>query len=455
MKFRLTLAATVLLGAISFEAHAQQPWLADRKYGEGMGVRVGDLELHPGIAAEAGYDSNYFLRAPSEDPIAAYRLRVTPSISLSTLGPQRREGSAGGANSSVTFRGGAYVSYNELIAADSKHSSEMSDQRHVDLGSDLLLNILPQSRVGADTYLNFIRMVQPSNDTNNENAFNRDSIRAGAGVSWRPGGGLFDWRLGYEFLYNYFEKANFGYLNNYQNQVNMRGRWRFLPRTAVLYDGSYTWIHYPNAGSQNDGAILRSRIGLNGLITTRLSLLGMIGWAGTFYDAGNGQPPQQFDSLTAQAELKWFISGGQESLNAGSAPVGLSYASIGYLRDVANSYLGNFYQKDRGYVGVSYLLGGAFVASLNAGIANLRFPTAYFPGTNVEQQSTFSEQRFDASLFGEYRLSNTFGLNATVNYDQNITDVIIPSTAADKAAGTGDALKFSRWQAFVGARWFL
>src|SRR5258708_2429517 len=85
MKFCLTLAATVLLGAISLEAHAQQPWLSDRSSGEGIGIRVGNLELHPGIAGELGYDSNYFLRAPSEDPLAAYVLRVTPSISLSTL----------------------------------------------------------------------------------------------------------------------------------------------------------------------------------------------------------------------------------------------------------------------------------------------------------------------------------------------------------------------------------
>ena len=453
MKFCFTLAATMLLGAISLEAHAQQPWLADRRYGEGIGLRAGDLEFHPGIAAEAGYDSNYFLRAPSETPLAAYRLRVTPSFTVSTLGPQRREGSPN-APSNLTFRGGAYLSYNELIAADSKHSSELSDQRHVDVGSDLLLNIFPQSRVGADTYLNFVHMVQPSNDTNTENAFNRDSLRAGAGVSWRPGGGLFDWRLGYEFLYNYFEKSNFGYLNNYQNQVNMRGRWRFLPRTAVLYDGNYTWVSYPNPGTQNDGSIVRSRIGLNGLVTTRLSLLAMVGWAGTFYDAKNGQPPQQFDSLTAQAELKWFLSGPQETLNPSSAPIGLSYASIGYIRDVANSYLGNFYQKDRGYAGVSYLLGGVFVASLNAGIANLRFPTSYFPGTNIEQHSTFSEQRFDASLFAEYRFSNTFGLNTTVNYDQNITGVRIPSSVQDKNTGRGDPLEYSRWQAMIGARFF-
>ena len=457
MKFCLTLAATALLGAISLEANAQaqQPWLADRRYGEGIGVRVGNLELHPGIAGEVGYDSNYFLRAPSENPLSAYRIRVTPSITLSTLGTQRR--TQGGGATTVTFRGGAYVAYNELIAADSKYQSEFSDQRHLDVGSDIMLNFFPAGRVGADTYANFVRQGQPSNDPNTQNAFDRDSIRAGAGVTWRPGGGLFDWRLGYEFLYNYFEKSNFSNLNNFQNQVNLRGRWRFLPRTALLYDGSYTWVHYTNPTVQNDGTIARSSIGMNGLVTTRLALLAMVGWAGTFYDQRPGQPAQQYDSITGQAELKWFISGGADALNPASAPVGLSYASLGYTRDVSNSYLGNFYQRDRGYVSVSYMLGGVFVTSLTAGIANLSFPDSYFPAdagmAPVVQQAAFSQRRVDATLFGEYRLSNTFGLNATVNYDRNLTGVEIKTTPDDTTPR--DALAFQRWQAFLGARWFL
>jgi len=451
------LAATVLLGAISIEAHAQaqQPWLSDRRYGEGIGVRVGNLELHPGIAGEVGYDSNYFLRAPSEDPLSAYRLRVTPSITLSTLSPQRIErGNGPPVKQSLMFRAGAYVSYNELIATDSKHQSEFSEQRHLDVGSDLLLNIFPVGRVGGDGYVNFVRQGQPSNDPNTENAFDRDSVRAGAGITWRPGGGLFDWRLGYEFLYNYFEKSSFSYLNNFQNQVNMRGRWRFLPRTALLYNGSYTWVHYPNPSAQNNGAIANTNIGINGLITTRLSLLAMVGWAGTFYDLKPGQSPQQFDSPTAQAELKWFIAGGADVMNPGSAPVGLSYASIGYLRDVSNSYLGNFYQRDRGYLGLSYMLGGVFLTSLTAGIANLRFPESYFTSGEVQQQA-FSEQRVDASVFGEYRFGSSFGVNATLNYDRNITDVAVKTSDDPMYADVRDALAYQRWQVFVGARWFL
>ncbi len=52
---------------------------------------------------------------------------------------------------------------------------------------------------------------------------------------------------------------------------------------------------------------VRSRIGMNGLITSRFSLLALVGWAGTFYDQRPGQGPQQFDSITGQAELKWSL----------------------------------------------------------------------------------------------------------------------------------------------------
>jgi len=147
-------------------------------------------------------------------------------------------------------------------------------------------------------------------------------------------------------------------------------------------------------------------------------------------------------------------------MNPGSAPVGLSYASIGYVRDVSNSYLGNFYQRDRGYVGLSYLLGGVFVTGLTAGIANLSFPESYFPSGTANcpatgpcvQQTAFSEQRVDATLFGEYRLSSSFGLNATLNYDRNITDVKVKT---DPLGLGHDDLAYQRWQIFVGARWFL
>src|SRR5438132_12320940 len=101
---RIAFAVLALGFGYSSVSSAQEPpvWLKDRRYGEGMGIRTGDLELHPGIAGEFGYDSNYFLRSDKNTgPIAdlpvvpALRLRIPPSFSLATISPQRREAEGG------------------------------------------------------------------------------------------------------------------------------------------------------------------------------------------------------------------------------------------------------------------------------------------------------------------------------------------------------------------------
>src|SRR6185503_10903232 len=107
---------------VSRTASAQQ-WLKDRRYQEGIGVRTGDFELHPGLAGEIGYDSNYLLRSPSTDPNVANRdpkdggmLRITPSLTLSTIGAQRREGDTTAAEPpKVQMRAGLAATYRELF----------------------------------------------------------------------------------------------------------------------------------------------------------------------------------------------------------------------------------------------------------------------------------------------------------------------------------------------------
>lgn len=127
------LLSTVVCGLLALPTVAlaqDQVWLRDRRYTEGIGYRVGDFELHPGAAAEFGFDSNYLHRPPGDDTapaLPALRLRLTPSFSVSTLSQQRREEATGGpgARPSVEFRGGAALTYNEffpLVAAPDRKS---------------------------------------------------------------------------------------------------------------------------------------------------------------------------------------------------------------------------------------------------------------------------------------------------------------------------------------------
>ncbi|MCA9597073.1 MAG: hypothetical protein KC776_27350 [Myxococcales bacterium] len=452
MKKVAFLAAALAVATTTFSAAAQQPWIKDRSYGEGIGIRTGNLELHPGIAGEFGYDSNYFQRADDEKPIVSMlRLRVTPHLTLSTLGQQRRGQQGNAAPPTLNFRAGVFASYNELIATDSQYSSEASDQRHVDAGANFSLDILPQRPWGFDLYGDYLRTVEPSNDFNTDRAFDRDSLRLGAGINWRPGGGLFEWRLGYELQYNYFERTLFQDFNNAQHFVKMRNRWRFLPRTALIYEGDVGFLRYSQTDTQNNAQTIRSRIGVNGLVTNHFAFLALGGWAASFYESTGGIPVRNYDGPVGQAELKWFILP-QPTLQPGDATAGLASIAIGYVRDYTNSYLADYYRRDRGYANLSYFIGGRVLLSAEGGLSHLTHSTSFFTDGTVRNAS-FGENRVDARLFAEYRPSDTIGINTTLRYDAALDDNRIRDSQANPASV--DNLQFTRYQAWLGVRWFM
>ena len=458
----LTAIALMVLPSVAFAQ--SRPWISDRAIGEGMGIRTGDFELHPGVAGELGYDSNYFQRAgkasssaaydSNEQPVySAYRLRITPSLTLSTLGHQRKLGDTQSATPpQFTFRSTLFASYNELFAAG--HSFDFASQRHIDGGANLGFDILPERPFSFDGNGSFTRSVAPSNDPAIVNSWNRDMVGVGAGATWRPGGGMFDWRFGYDLRYTYFESDVYRYLTSLNHNVNTRGRFKFLPRTALVYDASAAFQRYTNVVPQsglgrNDGDILQARLGVNGLVTNRFSILALFGWASTFFEPTVTPVRSNYNSLVGQAELDWYVLP-QPKLQPGDATVGLSVIGLGYVRDISISYLADYYRRDRGYAKVSYFVGGRFLIDLQGGYSRITHPAFVsrgqpFPGA--------SEDRIDAQLFTEYRTSDSLGLNATLRYDASLTNVLLHYN------GTGrpfeDNLAFSRFQAWLGVRWFM
>jgi len=437
MKARLPLIAALAVTLAPLTASAQA-WVSNPDFSEGIGIRAGNLELHPSVGGEFGYDSNFLRTSGNSDReriVDVLKLRVTPSLTLSTLGAERRNATT---PPSVAFAAGAYASYFELFPLDSA-DSEVRKRRNVTLGADAKLDIYPQGKVGADLAAAYVRAIDTegaSDDLAGE-GFNRDTLRGGGGLTWRPGGGLFEWRVGYAATYNFFEDAAFDSLANLHHEIGTRGRWRFLPRSALLFDSTYTFVRYTHTDSpQADGDAIRSRIGFHGLVTYHLALLGMIGWASSFYEAKGLVAPRQFDSPIANAEVRWFIQP-RPNLEEATAASGISSVALGYSRSFSNSYYGSFYQRDRGYLQFSTFLVGAVAAGLEFGVSRVAFPA-------VGTEGDFDQLRLDGRLFGEYRFTDTLAANATVQYDQ----VNSPNVALED-------LDYTRWQAYVGVRWFM
>jgi hypothetical protein len=456
MKFRLSFMAALIVATLPLRAHAQV-WTSDTRYAEGIGIRAGNLELHPSLGGEFGYDSNFFQRSgntnggqsPQEEVIDIWRLRITPSFSVSSLSGAR---AAGSPPPTLHFSAAAHLAYNQIIAVDSENDE--ANGARFGIGADMKLALFPKRPVGIDLFAAYVRAFEPTNDPDEDRDWTRDTVRAGGDLIWRPGGGLFEWSAGYNVMFNWFEAQPFQLYNNVQNQIRTRGRWRFLPRTALLYEGSYTFLSYTNPTSQNDGDSINSRIGIRGLVTNRLALLGLVGWAASFYENTdvNGQVFQarQYDSVVGQAEARWFLQSApsEESL---TAPVGLSSIALGYTRQFSNSYYGSFYQRDRGYGQFGLFLGGAVVGSLEAGVSRIAYPEVTL---STQQVESFSQLRFDARLFAEYRFIDTVGVNTTLRYDL-CDSPAVPVSSTPGGVQQTDDLSFTRWQAYIGLRWFM
>jgi hypothetical protein len=292
-------------------------------------------------------------------------------------------------------------------------------------------------------------------------SFDRGSARGGVGATWRPGGGLFEWRLGYEAAYNYFEDGDFDRLNNLHHNINTRGRWRFLPRTALIYQAGYTMVRYLDDESpQPNGDVVEARVGLNGLITNRIAFQTSVGWNSSYYeaesDAGVTTAAENYDGFVMGAQLKYLLI---PTATAETASAGISSIGIGYQRDFSNSYLGSFYVRDYGFLKAEAFLAGMFVGSLQGGVARYSFPLI------DANNAGFEQTRIDAQAFLEYRLSDTFGVNTSVSYDHamgkgpNAEGVLVSPAVPGTGGLPGtpavyDDLEYKRFQAYLGLRAF-
>jgi hypothetical protein len=450
-----TLLVLVALLLPSVAAAQTQVWLADRRYTEGIGIKAGNFELHPGVAAEFGYDSNYFLRAdknPSENPVGALRFRLTPSFSLSTLSGARRE-EAGGSPPAVNFRAGIHATYDEFIPVSGPKADKdlMSKQRNIGGLLDFNLDLFPGRVVGGNLHGSLARSVEPSNLGDVSKSFNRIAPQAGGEIILTPNQGTFDWRLGYDFAGTIFESGTFSGLDNLSHEIKTRGRWRFLPRSALTFDGRFGFINYTATSTKKNGSHpLRARVGYNGLVTKSLAILAMGGWGASFYTP-KGQ--EDFDSFIGQAELKLLLTP-SPSNDPAAATLSLSALSVGFYRDFADSFIGTYYEVDRGYAKFSYFFAGRFLLVLDAGVGPVRFPQL-FNGTTLAH-AAWTDIRVDGSAFGEYRFANYFGVNATIRYSNNLSSTVLTGNAlTGGTTGAFENLQWQDFQAFLGVRFMM
>lgn len=456
MRLRVYLTAALATFSVHTHVWAQEsgrststvagaPWVQDRGIGEGAGFVSGNVQWHPGVSAEFGYDSNYLQRANSaveeanSGPIIpSLRLRVTPQLSVRTA-----EWGERGTAPVVSFDVMGSLSYNEFIPLEDSEASSFRRLRNLQGGLGAVLDILPTRVWSGQVRGSYSYIAEPSNNGGLGDQFDRHTIAGGGKVVWAPGGGAFRWTLvDYTTQFTLFDDGAFGVYDNGQHTFRSAGHWRFLPKTSLLYDGKVGLIRYTDSTS-NNGDSMEANLGLTGLVTKKLALLARGGWASSFYRNRTGLV-RNYDSWIGQAEAKWFFSP-EGRLHTGDVDVGASSLALGATRTFQNSYLGDFYRRHRAYATMQYLVGRRVVTTVEGGVSRITYPDYLFEGA---EQAGFGETRLDVQGFVEYRVLRTVGLNLQLRYDQNFSRVIAGS-------GFADDLSFNRFQAILGARWFL
>ncbi len=458
--FVATLSVLAPLFAAS-EAHAQG-WLADRKYAQGEGIRVGDLELHPGVGAEVGFDSNWFRRSHVDganvinaSPNAPIRpggiFRITPSLYISTLTNARKEGDQNAEPPKVSFRAGISATYRAFVGP------EIVDQNGVgglSGDADIRVDVLPQRPFSFGVSARYTRSVAPNTSGNPDASFNRNLFNLGADLTIQPGSGTLDWRLGYLLGATLLDTPTLAPFNSVSHTIQTRGSWKFRPKTAMIMDGSFafqTWTQQANAvNGLLNSTPLHARVGMSGLITPRFALTAMVGYGGSFVDTSASAEIQQYNSVVGQLEAKFFLTANPNGEQSSS--LSISSISIGYNRDFSNSFLGTFYGSDRGYVKFQYFFGGRAVVGIDGGVGALEYPNIFQNngGTISKISDPFTNVGIDAGLFGEYRFSNTLGLNTTLKYYQEISSKQLPAGGAFVYD-----MNYRRFEAYLGFRWFM
>jgi hypothetical protein len=437
-------AATTEL-SVAPTAHAQY-WLADRQLTSGRGIRVGNFELHPGVGAEFGFDSNTFNASPNLPTDPALRLRVSGNLALSTLSTDRARTDGPTTPQGVAFRANVSVAYHHFFAIQpTMGMREVGAASNVGVNAGLNVTV-NTSRSWSFTFSDdFARAVQGTTELNFGQlfVFNRIQNTAVLGFGITPGGGTFEFRANYTNRLFLFTEAGFEGYNNMGNDIGMSMKWRFLPKTSLAWTGSIAPTFYFNPSTINTGLFsgfpANARLGLTGLLTERISFQVFGGFGGTYFSLGDN-----IKTFVGNAEVR-YVTGPTMFFRAG------------FYRDIGSSFIGNYIVRNNIFLGVTHNFGGRFQLSgevaggpalFGYGSDQTGARTNLLTGPAVSAtDGRVTGVRLLAQLFGEYRFNDIVGLNATLVFTGNFIDAQLNAIPA-----TRQGLNYVKFEGFLGLR---
>jgi hypothetical protein len=380
--------------------------LATPARADGPGIKLGDrLLLHLGLGAEFRYDDNVLyacgctISGMSFPKIDGFSFRLIPSLDLATR--TARDGTG----STVDFVLHAGMTYNEFISNRDTLAS------HRDYGVDFgaRMTLFPHGRYQLALFDNFTRTTQLPYQLEPFN-FDRDTNQLGIRGTAAPGGGRLRIDLGYTFGVDYFEQRQFQGSNAYSHLLTLRLAWNFFPKTALYLAADETIYRYfgpqDPSNPHTDAYPFHIELGVQGLITPKLTVNAWIGYGNGFYVS---------NALVANVGSPNTAVGG---VNVTWKPTLLSTGSIGYRYDFMNSVIGSYHNAHQAFISWTQLI-WRFTGFARLQYSNFDYHDLPLGSGVVDANGKPITERVDNSILFELRVDYPFKpyLIASLGYD--------------------------------------
>ncbi|XXF79792.1 hypothetical protein P2318_08535 [Myxococcaceae bacterium GXIMD 01537] len=329
--------------------------------GPGNGIKVGNGRLHPFISLETRLDSGVGYFPPVDNPGEAglpsdlsgeVLLHIRPGLKLDVPSSKVAFNLSGSVD---------YVVFTGLLTPTSTAASRLEAEADV---SARINEGAPVSVVLSDQFARSDRTRNAAVGAGVLSLFNE--LRASVPV--RPGGGAIEitpeaaWAV--EFFQSVGALTPVGCTEGACNPVaietfdynNLRagvdGRWRFLPKTALVVDTDFDVRSYFK-GTNPNAQLLRAMAGLAGLVSPKVAVTAKVGWGQNFGETGGG-------TLIAHLEGSYMMS-----------PT-MTFKG-GYLRTLEPVSAYGLFRDDRGYVEGRALFGGKLALHGSLAVDSLSF----------------------------------------------------------------------------------
>jgi hypothetical protein len=266
--------------------------------------------------------------------------------------------------------------------------------------------------------------------------------------------------LGYNLNAAIYDRESASRFNNLTHNTYVRGRWRFRPRTSLISDtsvGYQVWVNQDGQGALVNSTPVRTRFGLEGLLTPKLTLYSMVGYATTFLSQKKSDNIKNYDSVYANLRLGYFLTANPDSGDMQTeVSTYVSNISVGYTRDFNQSLMTNYSVADRGDISLTSYFGGQAVVTATGALSAVQYPDLPFTdGSGRIRQAAWTDWRPEVQVFGEYRFADSLGLNTTFRYMANRSPTRLLQTEPGVQPEQYFDLNWRRFEAYLGVRWFM